>query len=240
MPAKRAPMRKIKELLRLKFSGGLSHRQIVAALGVSLGAVSKIVSRTEGEGINWPLIADLDESEIEARLFPKAAPSKRKHVLPDGGLIHRELRRKGSRDLESYARAWLAKGCEQERAFDWDGAIASYNLALAADPVDPLIQYFANNNLGYSLLQLGRFDEAEEYFEAATRINPEQHNAHKNIGLAREGQGRWLDAASVPGGRNPDGTKPSSHHRHSGHRPEPRNANAGDAANSGPMCAESQ
>lgn len=101
----------------------------------------------------------------------------------------------GSRDLESYARAWLAKGCEQERAFDWDGAIESYNHALSADPVDPLIRYFANNNLGYSLLQLGRFDEAEEYCEAAIRINPEQYNAHKNLGLAREGQGRWLDAA---------------------------------------------
>lgn len=98
-------------------------------------------------------------------------------------------------DIESYARAWLAKGCEQERNLDWDGAIASYNQALSADSVDPLIRYFANNNLGYSLLQLGRFDEAEEYCEAAIRINPERHNAHKNIGLAREGQGRWLDAA---------------------------------------------
>lgn len=44
-------MRKIKEILRLKFNGGLSHRQIVAALGESLGAVSKIVSRAECEGM---------------------------------------------------------------------------------------------------------------------------------------------------------------------------------------------
>lgn len=88
-------MRKIKEILLLKFSGGLSHRQIVAALGVSLGAVSKIVSRAEREGMTWPRIADLDESDIEARLFPKAAPGKRKRAPPDGGLIHRELRRKG-------------------------------------------------------------------------------------------------------------------------------------------------
>jgi hypothetical protein len=73
----------------------LSHRQIVAALGISLGAVSKIVSRAEREGMTWPLIADVDESDIETRLFPKAAPGKRKRALPDGGLIHRELRRKG-------------------------------------------------------------------------------------------------------------------------------------------------
>ncbi len=82
MPAKRVPMRKIKEILRLKCNGGLSHRQIVAALGVSLGAVSKIVSHAESEGMTWPLISDLDESEIEVRLFPKAAPGKRKRVPP--------------------------------------------------------------------------------------------------------------------------------------------------------------
>jgi transposase len=95
MPAKRVPMRKIKELLRLKFNGGLSHRQIVAALGVSLGAVSKIVSRAESEGLTWSLIADLDESEIETRLFPKATLAKRPRAQPDGSLIHRELRRPG-------------------------------------------------------------------------------------------------------------------------------------------------
>lgn len=95
MPAKRVPMRKIKEILWLKFNGGLSHRQIVAALGISLGAVSKIVSRAERAGMAWPLIADVDESDIEAQLFPKAAPGKRNRAPPDGGLIHRELRRKG-------------------------------------------------------------------------------------------------------------------------------------------------
>ena len=100
-----------------------------------------------------------------------------------------------ARDMESIARAWLVKGCEQEHLLDWEGAIESYSRALAADPADHQTRYFANNNLGYSLLQLGRFDEAEEYCEAAILINPKQYNAHKNLGLAREGQGRWLDAA---------------------------------------------
>jgi tetratricopeptide (TPR) repeat protein len=99
------------------------------------------------------------------------------------------------RDLEAQARLWLAKGCELERVPDWEGAVEAYNHALAADPGDPLVRYFANNNLGYSLIQVGRFDEAEEYCEAAILICPEQYNAHKNLGLAREGQGRWLDAA---------------------------------------------
>lgn len=96
---------------------------------------------------------------------------------------------------EEVARVSLADGCQCEKRQDWDGAIASYQRAVDADPKDFLVRYFAHNNLGYSLLQLGRFDEAEEYCEAAIAINPAQYNAHKNLGLAYEGQGRWLDAA---------------------------------------------
>ncbi|SOY76763.1 conserved hypothetical protein [Cupriavidus taiwanensis] len=41
MPANRMTMRKIKEVLRLKWACGLSHRQIARATGVSVGAVSQ-------------------------------------------------------------------------------------------------------------------------------------------------------------------------------------------------------
>lgn len=99
------------------------------------------------------------------------------------------------RSAEESARYWLAEGCRCERCEDWDGAIAAYRQALAADPQDPPVRYFTHNNLGYSLLQVGCFDEAEGFCEIAISINPEQYNAHKNLGLARAGQGRWLDAA---------------------------------------------
>lgn len=88
-------MRRIKEILRLKLDRELSHRQIVAALGVSLGAVSKFVKLAEREGLTWSVIADLDEDQIQARLCPKAAPAKRQRAPPDCGLIHFEMRRKG-------------------------------------------------------------------------------------------------------------------------------------------------
>lgn len=95
MPTRRVPMRRIKEILRLKLECGLSHRQIVAALGVSLGAISKFVTLAEREGLSWAAIADQDEGQIEARLCPQVAPAKRRRTPPDCGLIHRELRRKG-------------------------------------------------------------------------------------------------------------------------------------------------
>jgi hypothetical protein len=44
MPAHRMSMRKLKEVLRLKWVCGLSHRQISRAAGISVGAVSAYAS----------------------------------------------------------------------------------------------------------------------------------------------------------------------------------------------------
>jgi len=93
------------------------------------------------------------------------------------------------------ARAYLTLGCICEHESNWEAAITNYSRALAANPQDISLRYFCNNNLGYSLIQLGRFDEAEKYCETAIEVDDEKHNAHKNLGLARQGQGRWIDAA---------------------------------------------
>jgi tetratricopeptide (TPR) repeat protein len=93
------------------------------------------------------------------------------------------------------ARAHLTLGCVHEHEADWEAAIASYRQVLANDPQDPTVKYYGNNNLGFSLIQLGRFDEAEDYCLAAIEVDVHRHNAHKNLGLVHQGQGRWLDAA---------------------------------------------
>ncbi len=51
MPAKRKAVRKIKEVLRLKFEACLSHERIGAAVGVSKGAVTKYVQRAVAVGL---------------------------------------------------------------------------------------------------------------------------------------------------------------------------------------------
>jgi tetratricopeptide (TPR) repeat protein len=96
---------------------------------------------------------------------------------------------------DDIARANLMLGCACEKETNFDEAVECYSKAVTAKPRDPRIRYFANNNLGYSLVKLGRFDEAENFCKAAIRINPEQYNAHKNLGLVCQGQERWLDAA---------------------------------------------
>jgi tetratricopeptide (TPR) repeat protein len=98
-------------------------------------------------------------------------------------------------DADDQARAFVTLGCVSEHEEDWEAAIANYQKALAAMPQNASLRYFGNNNLGYSLIQLGRFDEAEGYCVAAIEIVADRHNAHKNLGLVHQGQGRWMAAA---------------------------------------------
>jgi transposase len=89
-------MRKLKEILRLKFDCGLKHRQIERAVGVSIGAVSKYCGLAERVGLSWPVLEGLDDCEIERLLQPAAhavAPALR--IEPDYAQVHRELKRKG-------------------------------------------------------------------------------------------------------------------------------------------------
>jgi DNA replication protein DnaC len=86
-------MRKIKEILRLKFEAKFSHERIAAATGASKGAVSNYVQRAVQKGLSWPLPADLDESTLERLLFRQAAP-REEYAQPDFPYLHQELKRK--------------------------------------------------------------------------------------------------------------------------------------------------
>ena len=87
-------MRKITEVLRLKFEARLSHEKIALAVGLSKGAVGKYVSLAKSQGLSWPLPAGMDEAELEARLYPPRRASTR-FIEPDHAKIHTELKRKG-------------------------------------------------------------------------------------------------------------------------------------------------
>ena len=94
MGASRLPMRQIREILRLKYEGGLGHRAIARSCGVGLGTVSEYVGRARRAGLVWPLPADLDDTALEARLFVPAAPG-RERVAPELVWVHQELKRPG-------------------------------------------------------------------------------------------------------------------------------------------------
>jgi hypothetical protein len=88
-------MRKILEVLRLKFEARLSHESIAAATRISKGAVTKYLRRAQAAGITWPLPAQMDEAQLEALLFPHAAPLVERHAARDFAHLHQELKRKG-------------------------------------------------------------------------------------------------------------------------------------------------
>lgn len=87
-------MKKIIEVLRLKYEARLSHAQIARACGLSKGTVGKYVSATAAQGITWPLPEGLDEARLEGLLFPARQPSS--HLVePDYFQMHQALKRKG-------------------------------------------------------------------------------------------------------------------------------------------------
>ena len=87
-------MRKITELLRLKYAANLSHDKISRALLISKGAVAKYVARFEAAGLSWPLPEGTDEAALERLLGRQSAPQVR-FVEPDFFVIHQALKRKG-------------------------------------------------------------------------------------------------------------------------------------------------
>ena len=94
MPGKRSPMRKITEVLRLKFEADLSHDQIARVVGLSKGVVGKYVGLAKAQGLSWPLPEGMDEATLEAKLYPVRQASTR-FVEPDHAGMHTELKRKG-------------------------------------------------------------------------------------------------------------------------------------------------
>ena len=55
MPGDRLKMRRIRDVLRLKFGQGLSERTISASLGLGKSSVGSYVSRAVKAGLSWPL-----------------------------------------------------------------------------------------------------------------------------------------------------------------------------------------
>ena len=56
-------MRKIKEVLRLKYELGLGQRQIARSCSIGLGTVNEYLARADTAGIKWPLPDGWDPME---------------------------------------------------------------------------------------------------------------------------------------------------------------------------------
>ena len=87
-------MRKIREVLRLKYDLKLSDRKIAASLDIGRTTVQECVERAHVAGVRWPLPSELDDEQLEQRLYPRQ-PLAIDIALPDFVHVHRELSRPG-------------------------------------------------------------------------------------------------------------------------------------------------
>ena len=90
--------------------------------------------------------------------------------------------------------ALYALGQLMEQLSKFDQALTYYQEAAKFCHRTYEIFYWINNNMGYSLCMLGRYQEAERYCRVALNADKNRANAYKNLGLALEGQGRLREA----------------------------------------------
>ena len=89
-------MRKIREVLRLRYELKLSHQQIGRSCAIGVGTVHSYLNRAKAAGLGWPLGEQWDEARLNAALFPPANPAVEQkqttRTPPDFAEIHNQLR----------------------------------------------------------------------------------------------------------------------------------------------------
>jgi tetratricopeptide (TPR) repeat protein len=142
----------------------------------------------------------------------KIIPIPRRHPTNLQGELTKYLTTlKNTDDQNIEIHCYLNLGCLHERLNDYKSALNYYLEGLKLIPSIEnasssylrqdlpkeyiKTKYFLNNNAGFCLNTLKRFEEGEAYCRMAIKIQLNRHNAHKNLGISLEGQGRYTEAA---------------------------------------------
>ena len=87
-------MRKLREVLRLRFSAKLSIRQISASTKISIGSIQNVLKLAEQQNLSWP--DDLDDQVLALKFYPSSdAQPSAKYQEPVWIEVHQELKKKG-------------------------------------------------------------------------------------------------------------------------------------------------
>jgi transposase len=93
----RLSMRKVREVLRLRYECGRSHAEIAASIGIGETTVGGYLTRATQRQLTWAEAGAMTDADVEARLFQDAVgrnePPAR--VPVDFAWVHRELSRPG-------------------------------------------------------------------------------------------------------------------------------------------------
>lgn len=95
MPNRRLSMRKIKEVLRLRYQESLTHRQIATSLNISASTVHDYVGLAKIHGLSWSSMDGMSEEALYQLLYKPVTSKSRERMQPDWEKVHQELRKKG-------------------------------------------------------------------------------------------------------------------------------------------------
>ena len=128
-------MRRIIDVLRLKFDGGLSDRSAAQSLRIPRTTVRDYVLRFKVSGLVWPLAPELDEEALERALFRRTeSPPALARPLPEWALINKELKRKGV----TLQLLWLEYVMREPAGYRYSHFAAQYRCWLAR--VEPVMR----------------------------------------------------------------------------------------------------
>ncbi|WXB10892.1 IS21 family transposase [Pendulispora albinea] len=92
--SERVSMRKVREVLRLKFECGRSHAEIAASVAIGETTVGDYLARARAAGLAWAEARLLSDAEVEGRLFHDGGRNEPPSRVPiDFAWVHRELSR---------------------------------------------------------------------------------------------------------------------------------------------------
>jgi transposase len=87
-------MRKIREILRLKYTSQLSNREIAKSCSTARSTVAGCLERASHASLSWPLPDGLDDTALERLLYPTVVASDAVRAAPQWALLQKELRKK--------------------------------------------------------------------------------------------------------------------------------------------------
>ncbi|HUY43797.1 MAG TPA: IS21 family transposase [Acidimicrobiales bacterium] len=95
MPRPHTTMRQIRNVLRLHFAEKLSVRDAASSLAMARSTVNDYLIRARVAGLSWPLPEEVDDDQLERRLFPEVAKVSSNYPQPDFETMKKELAKKG-------------------------------------------------------------------------------------------------------------------------------------------------
>jgi len=86
-------MRRIREVLRLRFGLGLHQDQIARSCSIGQATVHRYLAKAAAAGLSWPLAEDCDDQRLNELLFPARHQQPRPTIRPgiDFAEIQRQL-----------------------------------------------------------------------------------------------------------------------------------------------------